>query len=106
MLKYFLDRYKTEEICDKATDAFLSTLKFVPVCFVINGNVWKARCCFLYWWYSLFNEGSDNTTIFSHDMGLIIIYLNNIKLDDDNFDDDNPQTIIHVRLMVWCNRFK
>ena len=47
MLKYFLDRYKTEEICDKATDAFLSTLKFVPVCFVINGNVWKARCCIL-----------------------------------------------------------
>ena len=30
MLKYCLDRYKTQNICDKVVDDFLSTLKFVP----------------------------------------------------------------------------
>ena len=29
-LKYYLDRYKTHEMWDKAVDAFLPTLKFVP----------------------------------------------------------------------------
>ena len=37
---------------------------------------------------------------------LVNVDLNNISLGGDNFDDDNPETIIHVRLMVWCNRYK
>ena len=36
MLKYSLGRYKTQELCDKAVDAFLPALKFVPDCFVTN----------------------------------------------------------------------
>ena len=30
----------------------------------------------------------------------------NINLDDVNFDEDDPETIIHVRRMGWRNRFK
>ena len=30
ILKYCLDRYKTQKICDKAVDNFLLTLPFVP----------------------------------------------------------------------------
>ena len=30
MLKYCLDRYKAQEMCDRAVDAFLPTLKLVP----------------------------------------------------------------------------
>ena len=30
MLKYCLNRYKSQEMCDKAVDAFLTTSKFVP----------------------------------------------------------------------------
>ena len=36
MLKYFLDRYKTQEMCDKAADAFLPPLKFVPDWYVAS----------------------------------------------------------------------
>ena len=46
---------------------------------------------------------SDNVTLFSDDMGLATIDLNNIWPDDDNFDDE---TIIHVKLVAWCNRYK
>ena len=42
--------------------------------------------------------------MFSNDMGYNTID-NNI-LDDGNFDENDPETINHVRLMNWCNRFK
>ena len=33
-------------------------------------------------------------------MSLVNVDLNNVSLADRNFDDDDPETIIHVRLMV------
>ena len=36
MLKYCLDRYKTQEMYNKAVDTFLPTLKFVADGFVIS----------------------------------------------------------------------
>ena len=39
-------------------------------------------------------------------MGLVNVDLNNVSPDDDNFDDVDPETIIHARLMAWCNRYK
>ena len=36
ILKCCLDRYKTQEICNKAADAFLPTLKFIHDWFVTN----------------------------------------------------------------------
>ena len=39
-------------------------------------------------------------------MGILSVDLNNINLDDGKFDEDDSETIIHVRLMAWCNRFK
>ena len=41
MLKYYLDRYKTKGMCDKAVDAFLSTLKFLPDCFITSKMIKK-----------------------------------------------------------------
>ena len=38
-------------------------------------------------------------------MGILSVDLNNIKLEGDPNEDD-PETIIHVRLMVWCYKFK
>ena len=49
---------------------------------------------------------SDIVAFFNNDMGLVNVDLNNAGLDDDDFDDDDPKTIINVRLMAWCNRYK
>ena len=38
-------------------------------------------------------------------MGLVDVDLN-ISLGDDKFDDDDPENIIYIRLMAWCNRYK
>ena len=47
-------------------------------------------------------------------MGPVTIDLDNINLDDGNFDDDDdaaahahhPETIVLIRLIAWCNRYK
>lgn len=39
-------------------------------------------------------------------MDIRSVDLNNINLGHVNFDQEYPETIILVRLMVWCNRFK
>ena len=36
MLKYCVDRYKTQEMCDKAVDTYVQTLTFVPDWFVMS----------------------------------------------------------------------
>ena len=39
-------------------------------------------------------------------MGILNIDLNCISLDDNNFDEDDSGTIIHVRLLAWHTKFK
>ena len=39
-------------------------------------------------------------------MGFNTIDLNNISLDDGNFDEEDLETVIHVRLTAWHNRLK
>ena len=47
-----------------------------------------------------FNENSDNVTFSKDEMEILSVVLSNINLDDINFDEDDPETIIHVRLMA------
>ena len=40
-------------------------------------------------------------------MGILSVDLDKINLDDDNnFYEDNAETIIHVRLLAWHNKFE
>ena len=52
----------------------------------------------------IFDENSGNVTFSSDEMGILSVVYNNINLGDVNFDEDDPETIIHVRLMAWHNR--
>ena len=70
MLKYCLNRYKTQKMCDKAFDDFLPALKFVPDWFDIL----------------FFDEESGNVTFSSDEMGVLSVDLKNINLDDVDFD--------------------
>ena len=96
MLKYCFDWYKNQEICDKAVDNFLWT--FFPHCLLY---------LFIHrWWYTLFYEGLGNMTFLIDEMGILSVDINNINLDDANFDEDDPRIIIHVRLMAYHKRLK
>ena len=46
-----------------------------------------------------FNEDSGNAVFSCND-------LNNINPDDTNYNEDNPETIIHIRLLAWHIKFE
>ena len=46
------------------------------------------------------NANYYNITFFSDDKGLVNVDLNNVSPDVDTFYHDNPETIIHVRLVA------
>ena len=93
-------------MCDEAVDDFLPTLNFVPNGFVTSTMIKKlftALCAdeiILY-----FDEDSGNVEFNCNEMGILGIDLNNINLDND-FDEDDPGTIIHVRLSAWHIKFE
>ena len=39
-------------------------------------------------------------------MGILSEVYNNINLEDVNFNEDDPKTIVQVRLVAWCNGIK
>ena len=39
-------------------------------------------------------------------VGILSIDLNNINLDDTNYDKDDPETIIYVQLLAWHIKFE
>ena len=106
MLKYCPDKYITPKMCDRAVDDFLPTLNFVPDFFVTIKMIKKLFTAFyaneniLY-----FDEDSGNVVFNCNEMGILDIDLNNISLDND-FDEDDPDIIIHVKILVWHIKFE
>ena len=107
MLKYFLDKYKSEEMCKEAVDACLPLLKFIHDRFV-KKKVLKDldNAVFFNDTLVFVNADSDDVTLFSDDMGLVNVDLNNISLGDDNLPSADPESIIHIRFMAWCSKYK
>ena len=52
-----------------------------------------------------YNEDSGNVLFYCNEMGILNIDLNNINLDN-NFDEDDPETIILIRLLGWYIKFE
>ena len=52
-----------------------------------------------------FDEDSGNIAFNCNGMSILNVDLNNINLDS-NFDEDDPVTIILIRLLAWRSNFK
>ena len=106
MLKYcpylYICIYVTQKMCDEAVDDFLPTLNFVPDWFVTSKMIKKLFTA-LYADENILNFDEDfgNVVFNCNEMGILNIDLNCINLDDNHFDDDDPDTIIHVRPLAW-----
>ena len=94
-------------MCYKAINDFPQALRFVPDWFATS-KIIKKLCNALFADDDIlfFEEDSGNSTFSSDEMGIISVDLNNINLYQDNFDEDDSETIIHVRLMALHNRLK
>ena len=67
MLKYFLGRYKTQEMCNKVVGDFLPTLKFIPDWFVTNKMIKTLLMLYSQMMIDIlsFDEDSGNVTFLS-----------------------------------------
>ena len=53
-----------------------------------------------------FDEYSGNIRFYYNEMGILSVNLNNINLDDKNYEEDDPDTIILVRLLTGIVNLK
>ena len=89
-LRCVLDQYKTQKMCNKAVDDCLAALKLAPDWFVTRKMI----------------RDSSNVVFNYNETSIRNIDLNCIKLDDNNFDEDDPNAIIHVRLLAGHIKFE
>ena len=106
-LRYLSDQYKTQKMCDKAVEDCLGGLKFVPDWFVASKMIKKLFTA-LYGIENIlyFNEYCSNVAFCCNEMGILSVNLNNINLDDTNYEEDDPDTIILIRLLAWHIKFE
>ena len=94
-------------MCDKAVDDFLPALKFVPDWFVTNKMLEKLDdTLFANDDVIFINEGSNNVKFFGGEIGILSVDLDKTNLNDVSIDEDNPETISHVSLLAWRNKFE
>ena len=85
----------------------LAALKFIPDLFVTSKTVKKLLPTLyvddnvLY-----FNEDSVKVLFSCNEMGILNIDLNNINLDVTYYNEDDPETIVHIRLLSWPIKFE
>ena len=93
-------------MCDKAVDDSLAALKLIPDRFVTI-KMTKKPFTALYADENIlyFDEGSDNIVFNCNGMGILYIDLNKINLDND-FDKDDLDTIILIRLLALHIKFE
>ena len=53
-----------------------------------------------------FNEDSSNVVFNCNGMGILNIDLKNINLNDINYEEDDPDTIILIRPLAWYIKFE
>ena len=100
LIVYCPDKYKTQRMCDEAVDDCLAALKLVPDWFVISKMI-KNLFTALYAEENVLyvNEGSGDAVFNCNGMGILNVDLNNINFDN-NFDEDDPGTIILIRILA------
>ena len=103
----FLDQYKTQKMCDKAVDDCIAALKIVSYWFVTSKMI-KILFTALYPDENILyvSEDSSNAVFNCNGMGILNICLNNINLDNTNYDKHDPDTIILIRFLALHIKFK
>ena len=55
----------------------------------------------------VFNEDFNKVTFIANQRHILAVDLDKINLDNDKkFDEDDPDTVIHVRRLAWHSKFE
>ena len=106
LIVYGPDKYKTQRMCDGAVDSSLAALELITDWFVKSKMIKNLHTA-LYADESIlyFNDGSGNFVFSCNEIGILDIDLNNINLDN-NFHENDPDTIIIIRFLAWHIKFE
>ena len=104
LIVYCPDKYKTQRMYDEAADN--TQLKLDHDWFVTSEAIKKLFTA-LYTDENILylNEDSGNVVFSCNEMGILNIGVKNINLDN-NFDEDDPDTVIIIRLLAWHIKFE
>ena len=106
LIVYCPDKNKTQKMCDEAVDDCLAALKLILDWFFTSkmlenlDNALHANDDILF-----YNEDFDKVTFIAYQKHILAADLDKINLDN-NFNEYDPDTIIHIRLLAWCSKFK
>ena len=70
-------------------------------------NYWNASYCLypddniLY-----LNEDSDDAMFSCNEMGVLSIDFNDINLSGTNYAENDPETVINIKLLAWYSKFE
>ena len=101
LIVYCPDKFKTQRICRESVDDSLAALKLIPDWLVASKMIKKLFTA-LYADENIlcFNEDSENIVFSCNEIGILNVDLNIINLEN-NFDEDDPKTIIIlIRLLA------
>ena len=88
-------------MCDEAVDDSLVALKLISDWFVTSKMIKKLFTALYADENILYcNEDSGDAVFNYNEMGIVNINHNHINLDN-NFDEDDPDTVILIRLLAW-----
>ena len=106
LIVYCPDKYKTQGMCDEAVDDSVAVLKLISNWFPTSKTIKKLKTA-LYTDENIlyFNEDSDNVVFHCNGVGIFNIDFISMNFDN-NFDEDDPETIILIRVYVWHTEFK
>ena len=93
-------------MCGEAVDDSLAALKLIPD-WLVTSKLIKKLYTALYTYKNIlfFNEDCGNVVFFCNLMCILNIDLNNFNFEN-NFDEDDPDTIILVKLLAWHIKFE
>ena len=52
------------------------------------------------------DEDFGNVTFFDNEMGMLCVDLDKNIFDDVDFYENDPETIVHVRILTSCSKFE
>ena len=98
LIVYCLDKFLKQKMCDEAVDDSLATLKPILDWFVTSKMIKNIFTAFF---------ADENMHYLKENSGnvLFIMGILNITLDN-NFHEDDPDTIILIRLLDWHIKFE
>ena len=93
-------------MCDEAVDNLLAALKFIPYWFVTSKMLEKlGNALYTKMIYSFTIKILIIIKIIANQKHILAVDLEKVNLDN-NFSEDDPDTIIHIRFLAWRSKSK